>query len=382
MRVIKLDNMKPGLIVARPILDKEGRTLLHQNVMLTDEYIGALRAKGYDNLYVRDPDVTLDVPPEEDITPATRAKAFHALREVYDSIGEEVAALKLQSYQKIQVAFESDAIRQIISHKGPLARIHEIISSILDEVLSRQTLAGLSSIRSHDTKLFEHSIDVCVIGSMVGRAVGLDQHHLRQLATGSLLHDIGKIFIDTPSDRAREIRQHTQLGYELLKHGEDPDILSPHVALEHHEHQDGTGLPRGTISSNSIERNRSLPAPIPTLVGEICAVANFYDNALNGVDQPQARNVEEALRAVRDAAGTRLNRAVVNAFLKVVPVYPIGTEVVLTGKDYNNFRGIVYDINPGQLDRPRVVLIRDNAGNPLQEPVEVDLSQDEAIGIR
>lgn len=382
MRVISLNTLKPGMVLARPILDKEGRTLLHQNVTLTREYIAALRAKGFEKLYVRDPDVKVAVPAEEDITPATRARAFQSLRAVYDGIAKEIGGLKAESYQEIQRAFESDAIRQIISRRGPMARVHEAITSMLDEVLSRQTLAGLSSIRSHDTKLFEHSIDVCVVSVMVGRATGLEQHWLRQLATGALLHDIGKIFIDAPGDRAREIRQHTQLGYELLKHGEDSDILSPHVALEHHEHQDGTGLPRGTISSNAIDRNRSLPAPIPTLVGEICAVANFYDNALNGIDHPQALSVEGALGAVREAAGSQLNQAVVNAFLRVVPVYPVGTEVTLSGKDYNNFRGIVYDVNPRQLDRPCVVVVRDNAGNVLNQPVELDLSKREDVGIR
>ena len=88
------------------------------------------------------------------------------------------------------------------------------------------------------------------------------------------------------------VRRHTQLGFEMLRHTGRADILAPRIALEHHEHQDGTGLPRGLEGSNAIARKRSAMSPVPTLIGEIAAIANRrfierrYEDIYSGEDPP------------------------------------------------------------------------------------------------
>ena len=216
---------------------------------------------------------------------------------------------------------------------------------------------------------------------MIARSAGMEGVRLKQLATGCLLHDIGKVFVDAALDPVTKIRQHTLLGYELLRNGENPDILAPHVALEHHEHQDGTGEPRGLVSSNTLERNRNLPLPIPTLLAEIAAVANEYDHLLTGSETSAPLPPDETLAAIRERAGTHFNKAVVQHFLRVVPVYPLGTEITVLSEEFRNYTGVVTGINPTHLDRPVVTLIKDSL-NRLINTGPIDLKEKEDMLIR
>lgn len=381
MRLVSIANVKPGQIVGRAVLDGTGRVLLQEGIALTETYIKALRAKGYTRIFVREANEQVVALPEEDVSPETRARAFTTLQKAYQSVGDQVVRLRNESAKDLAKAIDSDAIKQLMGPKGPFANIQEIISGILDDVLNRSTLAGLTSIKSEDSHVYDHSIDVCAVAIMIGRVVGLDTNRLRQLATGSLLHDVGMIFLEPEVQGRSRIAQHAKLGYELLKASEDADIMAPHVAYEHHEHQDGTGLPRGLRGSNTIERNRSLPPPVPTLVGEIAAVANLYDNLLNGTDKRDPMAPDEALGIVRRAAGTMLNRAIVMAFLRVVPVFPLGTEVTLRSGQYRGFTAVVSKINQTALDRPVVTLIRDARNKPIT-PDELDLSKIEGVEVR
>ncbi|MBI4556980.1 MAG: HD domain-containing protein, partial [Candidatus Hydrogenedentes bacterium] len=266
MRIVSVGNLTPGQVVGRPIVDAGGKVLLNRDVVLTPEYIRALQAKEFSTIYVKggenEPDVALD----EDIDPAIRARAIKALGDTFKTIEHQLQGLRKQSFDDLTKVCASTSMRALFGKGGPIAEVFSTVNGILDEVLTRSTLAGLTSIKSADSQAYNHSIDVCVVGIMIGRAVGMTDARLKQLAVGCLLHDIGKVFVDRAANEVTQVRQHTLLGYELLKNADDPEIMAPHVALEHHERQDGNGEPRGLVGSNTIERDRALPPPIPTLI--------------------------------------------------------------------------------------------------------------------
>jgi putative nucleotidyltransferase with HDIG domain len=381
MRLIEVENLEPGMRVARTVMDSKGRVLLHAGVALTPEYIRGLKTKGYSRLMIKDPEDPENLVIEEDVSPAVRARASAALQDCFTAIEGEVASIKRESQRVILDALESEAISQLMSSSGPLAKVHEVVGLILEDVLTHTTLAGLTSIKNGDTVMFDHSIDVCAVSIMVGHVIGMDYHRLRQLATGSLLHDIGKIFLDSEMTGRKKIVQHTRLGYELLRASEQQDILAPHVAYEHHEHQDGSGLPRGLRSSNEIKRDRNLPPPIPTLLGEVCAVANEYDNLLSGVSLGHPVMPDEALLRIRKDSGTRFNSSIVLALMRVVPVYPVGVPIIIRSERYRNFSGVVIRVNPARLDRPVIVLTHDNRSIKIS-PEELDLRDEEDLIIK
>lgn len=381
MRIVQVDFLRPGTFLARDLLDEHGHILLNRGVKLTEGYIRALKSKGFQQVYIRDTEDEPDVQPEEDISQATRAKAFKAIKNSFELIESELAAVKSSSMQEIQQALESDRVRALMGAGGVIQRLQESVDRIMEEVLTRSTLAGLTSIKSANSALYEHSIDVCVVSLFLGQALNQPPNRLRQLATGCLLHDVGMIFVPKGLPESARIRQHTRLGYELLKTSEQSDILAPHVAYEHHEHQDGTGQPRGLRGSNSLQRDRSISGPVPTLIGEIAAVANTYDNLLSGADGKTGLAPDQALQRIRAAAGSVLNRELVNAFVRLVPVYPVGSAVTVAAGAFKHYYGVVTEVHSGELDRPTIALYRDASGKSI-EPMEIDLRQRKEVRIK
>lgn len=379
MNVLLIDQLKPGCVVGRDLVDSKGRVLLVKGVTLSQSYIDTLREKGYTKLYIKDDGPDIDV--EEDVSPIVRARAMETLRETFDSIERELSALRAQSHEELLRALKSENVRALINQKALLERISRICSDLLDEVLTRRTLAGLTSLKTRNEALYDHSLDVCAVAIMIGSAINIPTARMKQLAAGCLLHDVGMLFFPYDGDEQKRVRRHTTLGYELLKATDESDILAPYVAYEHHEHQDGSGLPRGLKGSNRIKRPRGQSAPVLTLIGEIAAVANHYDNLLSGAGGKKAVHPDEALASISGLAGTRFNKEVVSAFRRVAPVYPRGTQVILRGEPYDRFSGVVSRVNRDQLDRPMVVLARGAAGNRI-EPQEIDCREHEKLTLR
>jgi putative nucleotidyltransferase with HDIG domain len=370
MYAVPIAQLKPGILLGRDLVDSMGQVLLYRGVCLTPEYIDSLQDRGYSHVYVRKEDDP-DIAPEEDVSPVVRLRATKALSKAIQDVASHLSALRKETFEDMTKAFASEHVRVLMSQKKFFSEIQDLVSAMLDEMLDKAVLAGLTSMKNRDARLYDHAIDVCAVAIMIGKVLDLRTLQMRNLATGCLLHDIGMLFVDPAQSETVRVRQHTILGYELLRNTDEPDILSPHVAFEHHERQDGTGLPRGLVGSNRIKRNREQDGPVPTLIGEVAAVANYYDNLISASHDRPPTPTDMALAQITSMAGTHFNREIIAAFRRVVPVYPKGTDVSLRGMPYDKFSGIVSDVNPQHLDRPFVILLRDGKGQKIV-PIEID----------
>jgi len=98
-----------------------------------------------------------------------------------------------------------------------------------------------------------HSVAVCEATLAIARELEVDDAKLPALALGALLHDIGKVFIQTKllgksgplsAAEAETIRMHTVLGEAFLRPSlSDATVLA--VVRSHHERWDGKGYPDG-----------------------------------------------------------------------------------------------------------------------------------------
>jgi HD-GYP domain-containing protein (c-di-GMP phosphodiesterase class II) len=112
----------------------------------------------------------------------------------------------------------------------------------------------LKGVRGHDNYSYVHSLRVATLLSMFGTTIGIKGDDLLTLATGGLLHDVGKMSIP-----------HTVLNKPGKLEGNEWDMMKSHVsntviflenspdmprgvmtiASQHHEKLDGTGYPAG-----------------------------------------------------------------------------------------------------------------------------------------
>ncbi|MBH0179591.1 MAG: hypothetical protein HP491_17465 [Nitrospira sp.] len=131
-------------------------------------------------------------------------------------------------------------------------------------------------------------------------------------------------------------------------------------ALEHHERVDGTGYPHRRVRGELSQ------------FGLIAAIVDIYDAITSDRCYHKGRTSHEALQFLyRISLEGHLDASLVERFIHVVGVYPVGSVVELDSGE----TAIVQKINRGAALEP-VVLIVKSAGNTVRSsPEEVDLSQ-------
>ncbi len=147
----------------------------------------------------------------------------------------------------------------------------------------------------------------------VGRELGLSRGELCDLELAALLHDVGRSAIQHDalrkpgrlSEEEREVvRTHPEVGFELVR--DIPGLEGvAEIIRAHHEQPDGRGYPRGL-------RGREIPVG-----SRILMVAAAFEAMVR--DRPYRRglSVDEALKELRDHAGTMFFPEVVDAFLRL-----------------------------------------------------------------
>ncbi len=133
-------------------------------------------------------------------------------------------------------------------------QVVETCDPLVDAVTDSQYKLLLAGIRGHDNLAYVHSLRVATMLALFGYHIGLREEPLLILATGGLLHDIGKMslnqdIIDKPGPLTAEekavVRQHVDGTIEYLRDHSDVPKGVITIASQHHERLDGSGYPKG-----------------------------------------------------------------------------------------------------------------------------------------
>ncbi|RUS46606.1 HD-GYP domain-containing protein [Cohnella sp. AR92] len=335
MRLIDIESVEPGQILGRTIFSANGTILLSAGVQLTVFMISTLKRVGVTMIYIEDP-LFKDIVVEEVLSETTK-------RAVIQQMSESFEALRSGK------SFHTKAISMSVD-------------SLLDDVLKNQNvLVQLSDIRTEDNAAYIHSMNVCMMATLVGVNMGLNMIQLKELAIGALLHDIGKV----GAPELQEGRSHhSWRGFEMLKLKREYSLLISHVAFQHHEAVDGSGKPRG-IKGDEIH-----------LYAKITAIANTYDNMVSGLSEGRPILPHEAIERLNAMSGTMFDRDVLVEFLRIISVYPNGISVRLS----NRQTGVVVGQHRGLPGRP-VVRVIDKSGDEAVGASEFDLAKQTTVFI-
>lgn len=238
---------------------------------------------------------------------------------------------ELQYAQKLHA--KSKRIASFIFREARLGNALQVDEAILlvDEItqsVSRNSsaLLSLARLKTKDDYTYMHSVAVSALMIALGKQMGMDRDTLRSLGMAGLLHDIGKIkipdeILNKPgklTDAEFEIiKNHTQLGWEMLKPCHDVDDIALDVCLHHHERLDGTGYPE------------KLPREAITQYAEIAAVCDVYDAMTSDSCYKKAMPPADAIRKMAELQGAHFDQTIFHAFVKTVGIYPTGTLVKL-----------------------------------------------------
>lgn len=260
----ELKNIKTGSYSATPVYTKTGQLILSAHTLLTAQQISRLEFYGIEWINVEDPvEQTEPEKLEEPISYSQKVRnseEFQTFKADYD-----------EQSRHLESSFD-DLVNKNIPIESR-ALIDQVSSLYANSLTSLSVFDMLHNMRQIDDTTFAHSINVALIGRMLGEWLQLPEEDLDVLTLAGLLHDIGKCTIDpnillkpsslTPKEY-EAVQKHAGNGAELLA-SQDLDERIKEVARMHHERCDGSGYPLG-LKGNEISD-----------FAKIIAIADVYD---------------------------------------------------------------------------------------------------------
>ncbi|AGA69575.1 putative domain HDIG-containing protein [Desulfitobacterium dichloroeliminans LMG P-21439] len=326
MRQVSVNTLKIGDVLGKTIYSSNGRVLLGKGVKLTPLYISKMRDMGITIVYIED-DRFEDVVPEDIIDEDNRRQAIEIIE---------------QASQAIRVGKDIDDFH-----------LRNMVSKIVEEIMfKKDILVNMMDIRSKDNHTFAHSVNVCVLATVLGKVMLLDKEKLETLAIGALLHDIGMVHLpqsllekhDSLTEEEEElVKTHTKLGFEELRKRKDLNLVVAHIAFQHHEYIDGTGYPR-QLRGDEIHP-----------LAQIVAIANLYDKLTSDHSGMERIMPHEGCEVLMGLVGKAFPLEPVRLFLRNIAAYPSGSTVRLNTGEI----GVVVNQNPSIPARPVVRVFDD-----------------------
>lgn len=337
MRYITLRDARPGMRLAYDLYDSFGRTLVGSNCELTENYIEKLYGYGFDGIYIED-EISKDINVESVISPTLRTEGLVCVRD------------------------------------GDIDGCKDVAKHMVEDVLERGILSlDMTDLRCYDDYTYAHSVNVATVCCVIGIGMEMSIEDITNLVTAALLHDLGKMqipeeILNKPGRLTQEeyqiMKSHATLSYEIISERWDLSAQIKTAVLFHHENVDGSGYPQGIDGSEQ------------TLFTKILHVADVYDALVSKRPYKKPYSPYEASEYLMGGCGIMFDHDVVATLLKYVPLYPKGTEVVLSdgrsgiicdNTSMHNLRPIVRLLDGGMLDLVKPENLHLTLAVPMEE---------------
>ena len=395
LKRIPTDKLRPGMFLVsieeswwkspffrhkRLIKNQQEIDLLKQSGIL-EVFIDTSRGLDIDDGEEHDPKSI--APTEASVfTQEAAAEAQAGRIQIQDRLGEEASSQPQESTpqeaahlvrEEAILAVESifEGVKTGIPINQPLLR--NTVNKVLEQVLTQgDALAEavlLQNIKNYDKGLYAHVVDVAALSALVGVQLELDRDLLEWMILGALLHDVGLIRLprnlvhkkgNLPVDEEKLFRKHPEIGWTMLRESQNIPEESGRIVMEHHERQDGSGYPNG-LREDSI-------SVLSGLVGMIDQFDELVTSWGSGTPIPSAMAIRSLFH---EAKAGKLSQGPVEAMIKCLGVYPVGSLVQLATAE----RAIVLKGNSTDRLKPLVRIVTDSLGKPSPSPLVVDLAE-------
>lgn len=320
MLFVKVDDLKPGMRLGKPIYNKNGVLLHDRDTKLTMQTIYGIKNFRLMGLYILEPAEPLPPMTEDDINfERFQTMAVFSIREDLGLIAQGKKDKGLDWLCSL-----------VIKNYGELDR----------------KITFVQNLRSNEDYMYKHVLNTAILSAIIAGQMGMPIGRINTLVKAAILHDIGSLNLKVPdeeeldSEAKAAIKKETQ---DLLKGYKDLDEETLRVIVQMHELYVREG-------------EAEIPASLKQSMNpNILYVADAFDRmtAMKSYEEPTSE-----VKAIRNllAKPEWYEPKIVNALIKGINILYPGVCVELTNRE----KGLVIHANEENIFEPLVLNFRDN----------------------
>ena len=325
MLFVKVDELKPGMRLGKPIYNKNGVLLYDRDTKLTMQAIYGIKNFRLLGLYILEPAEPVPPMSEDDINfERFQTMAVFSIREDLDLIDSGKKDKGLDWLCSLIIKNYGD-----LNHK----------------------INFVQNLRSSE----DYILNVAILSAIIAGQMGFSVGRINLLVKSAILHDIGALKLpqlldaeDLDDDTKEVVKKNTQ---ETLARYGDLDEEVPRLIAQMQE-------------LYTSESDAEIPAALKESVNaNILYVADAYDRmtAMKSFEEPTSE-----VKAVREllADEERYNKKIVNALIHGISILYPGVCVELTNRE----KGLVVTENEDNIFEPIVLDFRNNNLYDLSDP--------------
>ncbi len=329
MLFVKVDELKPGMRLGKPIYNKNGVLLYDRDTKLTMQAIYGIKNFRLLGLYILEPAEPVPPMSEDDINfERFQTMAVFSIREDLDLIDSGKKDKGLDWLCSLIIKNYGD-----LNHK----------------------INFVQNLRSSEDYIYKHVLNVAILSAIIAGQMGFPVGRINLLVKSAILHDIGALKLpqlldaeDLDDGTKEVVKKNTQ--ETLARYGDlDEEVLRLIAQMQ---------------ELYTSEGDAEIPAALKESVNaNILYVADAYDRmtAMKSFEEPTSE-----VKAVREllADEERYNKKIVNALIHGISILYPGVCVELT----NGEKGLVVTENEDNIFEPIVLDFRNNNLYDLSDP--------------
>lgn len=265
----------------------------------------------------------------------------------------------------------------IAAGKTAKPRIFWTVVATLLQLIKLNKLACIEFILGNNitnSEMARNAINTAILSAVISTEMGANDKMVPEIVSAALLHDTGMLrlpreLLEKPAPLTDEekmiIQSHAAGSFRIVQDElRYPGTISKAV-LQHHERWDGLGYPQ-RISGVHIDKSAC-----------IIAVADAFDAMVSKKPYRNSMTAYNAMKTMLSENFSHFSSKVLQTFIKVMGIYPIGSGVMLN----NGCRAKVQNINKDAPLRPILKIVGDEKGQYIHNGGIVDLLSNKSLYI-
>ncbi|MEK8128930.1 HD domain-containing phosphohydrolase [Paenibacillus filicis] len=312
MATVPVSQLKPGERISENVMTKFNNVLFAKGKLVTERELEILRAF---------------------MIPSVQIDARHAdIEQVSEEAGAEDSPSTSQPFQE---SYEKmlQLLRRVFSSASsggqnlPILEVRTALEGLIRHIDHYNILTFSPKNFQLPDYVYHNSIMVALTSYYLAKWSGMPVKDLMPVAMGGLFHDIGTAKVDSsilhkPTkltvQELEEMKQHTVIGYNLLKTVPAINDGVKLCALQHHEREDGSGYPLG-IRGDKLH-----------VYAKIVAIADVFHAMKTDRFHKKGVSPYLVLEQIQNEAFGKLDPAMVQTFIHKVTSFHNGMLVKLS----------------------------------------------------